>query len=188
MLKHNITDPQELERFESAMRKYFGYADFTKDEEGQYKILALTTMAMLWQIAKDEHEESIFVVGDTVYHPTLGRCSVARTQGDEVFVSIFQGDEVFVSIFQGDEYRVEQELLSFETWPLPVHVRPVAAPVDETAPRPKDGWWNVRLAMHEGKGDPMRRYVTNLCVYRDANLNSFAGNIEDYDFIEYIGD
>lgn len=178
MLKHNITDPQELERFESAMRKYFGYADFTKDEEGQYKILALTTMAMLWQIAKDEYEESIFVVGDTVYHPTLGRCSVVRVQGDEVFVTIFQGDE----------YHATQELLSFEPWPNPVHVRPVAAPVDETAPRPKDGWWNVRLAMHKGEGDPMRRYVVNLCVYRDAMLKSYAGRIEDYDFIEYIGD
>ena len=173
MLKHNITDPQELERFESAMRKHFGYADFTKDEEGQYKILALTTMAMLWQIAKNEHEESIFVVGDTVYHPTLGQCCV-----DSV-----QGDEVFVTIFQGDEYRVEQELLSFEPWPNPVHVRPASA-----SQHPKYGWWKVKLAMHEGRGSPMLRYVKGRGVYRDAMLRSYAGNIEDFDFIEYIGD
>lgn len=178
MLKHNITDPQELERFESAMRKYFGYADFTKDEEGQYKILALTTLAMLWQIAKDEHEESVFTAGDTVYHPTLGRCSVARVEGDEVFVTVFQGDE----------YRATQELLSFEPWPLPVHVRPVAAPVDENAPQPKDGWWKARLAMQNGEGPTRVRYVKGYEVYSDAKCQHYTGRIEEYDFIEYIGD
>ena len=177
MLKHNITDPQELERFESAMRKYFSYADFTKDEEGQYKILALTTMAMLWQIAKGEYEESIFVVGDTVYHPTLGRCNVVRVQDDEVFVTIFQGDE----------YRVEQELLSFEPWPLPVHVRPVAAPVDENAPRPKDGWWKVKPKL-AGAYRTMQRYVKGREVYSDENCKDCTGRIEEYDFIKYIGD
>ena len=178
MLKHNITDPQELERFESAMRKYFGYADFTKDEEGQYKILALTTMAMLWQIAKDEHEESIFVVGDTVYHPTLGKCTVTN----------IQDDVILVAVFQGNEFQTTQELLSFEPWPLPVHVRPVAAPVDENAPQPKDGWWKVNLAMRQGRGSAIRRYVKGREVYSDANCKDCRGRTEEYYFVEYIGD
>lgn len=178
MLKHNITDPQELERFESAMRKYFGYADFTKDEEGQYKILALTTMAMLWQIAKGEYEESIFVVGDTVYHPLLGKCTV----------DLVEANEIFVTNLQGEECCTKQDVLSFEPWPLPVHVRPVAVPVDENARQPKDGWWKVRLAMRQGSGPNLRRYVKGRGVYRDVVLTSFAGRIEEYDFIEYIGD
>lgn len=178
MLKHNITDPQELERFESAMRKYFGYADFTKDEEGQYLVLGLTTMAMLWQIAKDEHEESIFVVGDTVYHPTLGKCTVAY----------IQDDVILVTVFQGNEFKTTQELLSFEPWPLPVHVRPVAAPAEENAPRPKDGWWKVKLNHASDDGYTVRRYVKGREVYSDPNCKSCTGRIEEYDFIEYIGD
>lgn len=172
MLKHNITDPQELERFESAMRKHFGYADFTKDKEAQYKMLGLTTMAMVWQTAKDEYEESVFTAGDTVYHPTLGKCTVTYVQDDEILVAVFQGNE----------FKTTQELLSFEPWPLPVHVRPAG-----TKSQIKDGWWNVRLVTWKGVGPTIRRYVKGHEVYSDAKCKSCTGRVEDYNFIEYIG-